>query len=66
MGEWSNGVLECWSGGVTIQANAERRTVTVNAEGRTVAHLNEETFSLVTSLNGIRNCGSTGSPAKIF
>jgi hypothetical protein len=27
MGEWSNGVLECWSGGVTIQANAERRTV---------------------------------------
>ena len=27
MGEWSNGVLECWSGGVTIQANAaERRT----------------------------------------
>ena len=64
MGEWSNGVLECWSGGVTIQANAERRTI--NAEGRTVAHLNEETFSLVTSLNGIRSCGSTVSPAKIF
>jgi hypothetical protein len=43
-------------------APAERRT----PNGERLAYLNEETFSLVTSLNGIRTCGTTASPARIL